>query len=80
MISTTSVLAAAPGHYEKFYAFSTDNDGAISEVNYYLKNGASVKNMQTAARVGGSNAVITCLLIEIPDGTMDYKEFKRQSK
>lgn len=78
--AASSAFAAAPGYYEKFYAFSTDNDGAVAEVNYYLERGASVKNMQTVARVGGSNAVISCLLLEIPKGIVDYKEFRRQNK
>mgnify|MGYP007028780101 FL=1 len=63
---------------ERLFTFSNNNDGAVKEVNYYLSQGSEVKYLHTAAKTTDSTVIITVVL-EIPNGVMDYRDYKRSN-
>lgn len=77
MLVMSASAFAAEHTTERLFTFSNNNDGAVKEVNYYLSMGSEVKYLHTAAKTTDSTVIITVVL-EIPNGTVDYDQYKKQ--
>lgn len=78
MLVMSTTAFAGERTTERLFTFSNNNDGAVKEVNYYLSQGSEVKYLHTAAKTTDSTVIITVVL-EIPNGVMDYKDYKRSN-
>ena len=79
MLVMSTTAFASENTTERLFTFSNNNDGAVKEVNYYLSKGSEVKFMHTAAKATDSTVIITVVL-EIPNGTMDYDQYRKQNR
>ncbi len=76
LLSLTGTALAANGITERFYKFSAGDSGAISEVNYYLEKGATVKFLQSTAR--GNDTVLITMVIEIPSDVYTNENYHKR--
>lgn len=72
---TSTVLAATP-ITEQFYAFSNRDKDAITEVNYYLSLGATVKFLQSVQR--GIDGTFTSMVIQIPTDVFQNQPYVKK--
>ena len=78
MLVMSTTAFAGERTTERHFTFSNNNDGAVKEANYYLSQGSEVKYLHTAAKTTDSTVIITVVL-EIPNGVMDYRDYKRSN-
>ena len=57
---------------ERLYSFSNTENNIISEINYYLDNGATVKQLNTTEK--SPTAIIITVVLNIPDGIPPYSK------
>ena len=57
---------------ERLYTFSNTENNVIAEINYYLDNGGTVKQLNTTEK--SPTAIIITIILNIPDNIPVYSK------